>query len=691
MSDFFMSMQSGSPSAGTLAAEKTTTHCAQPTTTIETDETAGTRTETTTWQETFYLPEDDETEIRQSMLDEYERSLGRHEATFTNLLRLYKNQKSTNMKLMFTLEQEKKKREKQQKKQKVLIEAAENLTKGLPKLTKKQGEKSEEMRDGEMDPKEQESEPRSPRGNAENLKRMIDELGQKMEVLRRRKDEADRKHAELKARQQAANQCDEKVLDAEINKLAREVDEAKAELSKFLKVLNEGFNKVSFRLQKEYQIQQDAATSKEVRWNLDQVLTDVKCLLGDKEKNEYEIDELKSEIDLREKKIQTAEELHKLLINETRTLLTIGNQKEAAEVNPENFAAVVKFVEETFEALINALKYQNNEVEQGNDKLKALEAEEDRRQYEFNQEKNIKQSKIDRIRRNVSELRMKNQRLKEELNRPTTAQGETEENPDIESHAVNKIMVDMAAADNQQNKALENRLQRAKNKNAALRSMLKDLTSAINDLEDKRRQRQNELENLKERVKAEADQDGSISRELEQQIEEAQQRADQSEKALADLLNRINDPSEYRKEKDSLLERDKHITKRVKILNDNMRQADADRNRLNSERIEKGRKCDELNNKIYSEQGRENDLNNDLNDVRDKIDEIDKALSRERERNLLIERERRYAMMQPMEFIQTTVTRMCAASSFGTDTKRVYIRNEQGQITGNGTATMQRN
>lgn len=629
-------MQTGSPSSAVVLEANDII----PTTVTETDE-SGRRMETTTLHKVFEIPEDDDNEIGRELIEEYARCLGRHEGTFTDLLRLYAKQKNAETKLTFMLNEAKKKEDSQKKKNEALKQAVDSLAKGLPKIAKPEDGQTRDDKRGKEDDEQT--------ADTDAIKAMIADAERKIEDLRRKKNEVDKKQAELNAK---LNEADERVkrknLDEELGKLANEIDDTKLKIIYLLQAMNQSLRQVEQRLERDYTLKEDPDATKEVRRVLDKLLLDVKYLLDEKRKLDEEAGDLIDQINQLERYLKDAKGLNGKVLEQMRKLTTINKQKAP---EPTNYVKMFKFVDDEFDELADALKNQNNQMDKAKDKLEDLDREEEHDKAEFDQAKALKLAKAERLKHHIEELKATNQTLLDELNRSPPKTTPSQE-LDKEDSNVKKLLEEFEDNDRKQIAALEKKLEQAKRKNDQARKKLKELTSKINKVQEKLQQKQKELKNLRDQAESERGDGDKENREMQRKIDELEKEIEALERQLAELLYRYKQPQD---QFDSLGNTEKSLIEKIKILEQQLMKAQAD-NDQTKEKLKKAEKqLGDMNKQLANEKNRENELNDKLDDLKGKINSIEKGLTRESKRKFEIERD--MLLMKPMEFVQTVTTR----------------------------------
>lgn len=641
MTESFLSMRTGSPTSE-VVLEATNV---APTTLIETDD-SGRRTETTTLHKIFQIPQYDDSETGRAIIEEYERCLGRNEDTFADLFRVYNKQKNSETKLKLQLEEAKKKEANEKRKNEALKEAVDSLAKGLPKIVKQSDDQMDDEKIGE----DNEEIP-----DTVAIKRMITEAERKIEDLRRQKKELDKKHADLNAKLgDAEEKIQRKNIDDDIAKLAHEIDETKGNIIKLLHAINEALQQVGKRLDKEYVLTEDPDSTKDVRRVLDTFLIDVKYLLDESEKLQDESDGLQNQINELERRLKEAKSLNKQISNQMRQLSTIDS-RNAPE--PKNSSEMIKFVDERFEQMVNALNKQNIQMAEAKEKLKDEEQDDERDRIEFEQEKAVKLAQAEGLKHYIEELKAKNQTLQDKLNRSPPKTPVAEE-PEVEN-SIQKLVENFEVTDRNLIEMLENKLKQIKEKNEMARNKLEGIVPEINNIEAKLKQKQEELKHLRDKAESHHADGNEENSKVQKRISDLEKEIEQLERKLAELMYRSGNPQEYYDSLANTSNFEQILIEKIKNLDRQLMGTQSDKAQMNEILKQLEKQLRDVNNSFMQQETRENQLEDKLDDIKGKINNTEKALNRQSRKKFQMEREMRQT--QPVELLQTVTTRIVGA------------------------------
>uniref|UniRef100_A0A915IKY5 Uncharacterized protein n=1 Tax=Romanomermis culicivorax TaxID=13658 RepID=A0A915IKY5_ROMCU len=561
--------------------------------------------------------DDGDRDIRKVILDEYERCLIRHGTSLADLLRLHQQESVATKKLTLKLQQATKRENKEKRKAEALNKAVDDILKGVNTMVQQPSASTD--------------------NKADALKRAVDDIRRQIDDYRRRKENLERQIEQLKAQytQGQAKLTQKRTSEEELAKLAAQADEAKAEVVKILKDLNQSLALVNRRINTTYSVKEDPESAGEVRNVLDSLLNDVVKIVTEHRKLTESIENLRRKIEENEKHIEHAKQMNEFLTNEAKKLLAIGNRKEAQQIDPTNYEAVRKFVDETFQDVIEKLKAQNKEMGDLADTKAQAEREAQNRKADLDRELAVKQAKIDAARDALNKLNAQNEFLRGQLSRepksPIASESETE--------ILRNLKNVQETADKSQNAALEAQLQRSRAQNDDARRQLNDLTSAINEADEKLAAKRRELQELNEKAEQDRETNRQQLSDLDKKIVDVLREIECLERELTDLNAKSGESKQLKQELDKLSKLEKELSLKVKQMEDQLRQTENDRNRFGNDLNRNIGEYNALKSKSRLQDMRRDRVEEKLQEVKDRVADVDRKIDRERDRANALERD----------------------------------------------------
>uniref|UniRef100_A0A915IYQ2 Uncharacterized protein n=1 Tax=Romanomermis culicivorax TaxID=13658 RepID=A0A915IYQ2_ROMCU len=487
---------------------------------------------------------------------------------------------------------------------------------------------------------------------SELLRCVVDDVRRLVDDYRRRKDLLDKQICQLKTQveQNEENVELKKRQDSDLSKLNIQVQETKNEMTNIFRSINQSLSLINSRLNTDYRVDENEESTAPLRNILDKLLNDVASTVTQHKKSAETLNDLKRKLDENSRNIEQSKQMHDFMVQESKKLLTIGSDRraEAEKIDPSNFDAVRKFVEETFRLLLETLKKRSQELTDITEARKQAEHEDQVRKVDIEREIAVKQAKIESTRDALNKLHVQNEFLRQQLikeQNPVADEEEAEMIKSIKDHKKrtprlivhrflplncslhgNIIKALQEEIDKNQNAALQAQLEKSRAQNEETKRHLAELTNEINESEEKLARKRQELKEINEKAEKDREANKQSITEMEKKILEADQEIGVLERQLSEMDSKSDEIKTLKQEVEKLCKTEKDLTSKLQKVDSQLKAVENERHQLTEDLNKEIEECNNLRIQLRNEDVRRETLEEKLQDIKEKIADTDRRV-----------------------------------------------------------------